>query len=196
MGDREKDEEPFLRPEEFARSGNKRRPIPVQIGASKKGEHSRYRMNWVQISFMVIGFILGATLLKGALPFALRFGLKVRFWLRHGRKGKIILFVYSDSSNWKNYIETNILPRIEAHSIILNWSKRREWASQMQLETKLFNQWAGPGEFVPVAILFSLTGKVRTFRLWQPSGNPKRGKEKISKGAEQALVEAVKQFER
>ena len=153
-------------------------------------------MNWVQIAWMVLGFILGATLLKGAFPFAFRFVLKVRFWLRHGREGKFILFVYSDSSNWKNYIETNILPRIKAHSIILNWSKRREWGPQMQFETKLFNQWAGPGEFVPVAILFPLTGKVRVFRLWQPSGNPKHGKEKISKEAEQALFEAVKQFDR
>jgi hypothetical protein len=98
-------------------------------------------------------------------------------------------------SNWKNYIEANILPRIEGHAIILNWSRRREWGAQLQLETKLFNQWAGPGEFVPVAILFSLMGKVRTFRLWQPSENPKRGKEKISKEAEQVLFEAVKPFE-
>ena len=108
----------------------------------------------------------------------------------------MILFVYSDSSNWKDYIETNILPRIEAHSIILNWSKRRDWGSRMQLETKLFNRWAGPGEFVPVAILFPLTGKVRTFRLWQLSENPKRGKEQVSKEAEQALFETVKQFGR
>ena len=108
----------------------------------------------------------------------------------------MILFVYSDSSNWKDYIETNILPRIEAHSIILNWSKRREWGSRMQLETKLFNQWAGPGEFVPVAILFSPIGKVRTFRLWQLSENPKHGKVRVSKEAEQALFETVKQFGR
>ena len=151
-------------------------------------------MNWVEIGSMVIGFFLGVTLLKGAFPFAHRFGLTVRFWLRHGRKGKRILFVYSDSSNWKDYIETNILPRIEAHSIILNWSKRRDWGSRMQLETKLFNRWAGPGEFVPVAILFSLTGKVRTFRLWQLSENPKHGKVRASKEAEQALFETVKQF--
>ena len=153
-------------------------------------------MNWVQIGFMVIGVFLGVTVFKGALPFAHRLGLKVRFWLRHGRKGKRILFVYSDSSNWKDYIETNILPRIEDHAIILNRSQRREWGSRMQLETKLFNQWAGPGEFVPVAILFSLTGKVRTFRLWQLSENPKHGKEKVSKEAEQALFETVKQFGR
>ena len=66
----------------------------------------------------------------------------------------------------------------------------------MQLETKLFNQWAKPGEFVPVAILFSPTRKVKTFRLWQLSENPKRGKEKVSKEAERALFETVKQFGR
>ena len=153
-------------------------------------------MNWVQIGSMVIGVFLGLTVLKGAFPFAHRFGLKVRFWLRHGRKGKRVLFVYSDSSNWKDYIETNILPCIEAHSTILNWSKRREWGSQMRLETKLFNQWAGPGEFVPVAILFSPMGKVRTFRLWQLSENPKQGKGRVSTEAEQALFETVKQFGR
>jgi len=108
----------------------------------------------------------------------------------------MILFVYSDSSNWKDYIQTNILPRIEAYSITLNWSKRREWGSRMQLETKLFNQWAGPGEFVPVAVLFSPMGKVRTFRLWQLTGNLKGEKVRLSKEAEQALFETVKQFGR
>jgi hypothetical protein len=151
-------------------------------------------MDWVQIGWMVIGVLLGATLVKRAFPFADRFGLRVRFWLRHGRKGKMILFVYSDSSNWKDYIETNVLPRIEAHATILNWSKRREWGSQMRLETRLFNQWAGPGEFVPVAILFSLIGNVKTFRLWQLPENTKHGKGRMSKEAEQALFETVKQF--
>jgi hypothetical protein len=151
-------------------------------------------MTWIQIGWMVIGVLLGVTVLKGAIPFAHRLGLKVRFWFRHGRKGKRILFVYSDSSNWKDYIERNILPRIEAHSIILNWSKHREWGSRMRLETSLFNQWAGPGDFVPVAILFSPIGKARTFRLWQPSENPKHGKVRVSKEAEQALFETVKQF--
>ena len=152
-------------------------------------------MNWVQVGWMVIGVFLGVTVVKRASPFVHRFVLKVRFWLRHGRKGKTILFVYSDSSNWKEYIEANILPRIEAHSIILNWSKRREWQSHMQLETKLFNQWGGVGEFIPVAFLFSVTGKVKTLRLWQPSENPKHGKGSVSREAEQALFEAVKQIE-
>ena len=153
-------------------------------------------MNWDGIGWGVIGFFLGVTVLKAAVPSAYRFWLKVRFWIRHGRNGKFILFVYSDSPNWKDYIETNILPRIEACSVVLNWSRRREWDAHRQYETKLFNQWSGPGEFVPVAIVFPLRGKVKVFRLWHPSQNPKRGKENVSKEAEQALYAAMNQFGR
>jgi hypothetical protein len=153
-------------------------------------------MNWVGIGALLIGFLLGMTVLKSLGPFVLRFGLKVRFWVRHGRKGRVILFVYSDSSNWKDHIEAKILPRLEACSVILNWSKRREWESSMPFEAKLFNQWAGSGEFTPTAILFPLLGKVKVFRLWQLSRNPNHGKNRISKEAVQSLFAAVKQFGR
>ncbi len=154
-------------------------------------------MNWIEIGSLIVGFLLGVTVLKSLAPFALKFVLKFRFWVRHGRKGKVILFVYSDSSNWKDYIEAKILPSLEGCSVILNWSKRREWESSMQFEARLFNQWAGSGEFNPTAILLPLMGKVKVFRLWQPSHNPKHGKDKvskISKEAEQSLFAAVKQF--
>jgi len=151
-------------------------------------------MDWIAIGSLLIGLLLGMTVLKSLGPLALRFGLKIRFWVRHGRKGKVILFVYSDSSNWKDYIEEKILPRLEACSVILNWSKRREWESSMRFEARLFNQWAGSGEFTPTAILFPLLGKVKVFRLYQLSQNPKHGKNKVSKEAEQSLFAAVKQF--
>jgi hypothetical protein len=153
-------------------------------------------MNWIGIGSIVIGFLLGVTVLKPLGPFVFRFMLKVRYWVRHGRKGKVILFVYSDSSNWKDHIETKILPRLEACSVILNWSRRREWESSMQFEASLFNQWAGSGEFTPTAILFPLRGKVQVFRLWQPSRNPKHGRDAVSKEAEQSLFAAVKQLGR
>jgi hypothetical protein len=47
-----------------------------------------------------------------------------------------------------------------------------------------------------VAIVLPLAGKVRTFRLWQLSPNPKQGKDKVSKEAEQSLFETVKQLAR
>ena len=153
-------------------------------------------MNWFEIGSVIVGFLLGVTVLKSLAPLTLRFVLKFRFWVRHGRKGKVILFAYSDSPNWKDYIETKILPSLEGCSVILNWSKRREWESSMQFEERLLNQWAGSGEFTPTAIFFPLMGKVRVFRLFQPSNNPKHGKDKVSKEAEQSLLVAVKQYGR
>ena len=152
-------------------------------------------MSWVAVICLIIGFLLGVTVLKPLSHRAYRFGLKVRFWIRHGRKGKFILFVYSDSSNWKDYVETKVLPRIEAHSIILNWSRRREWEARMSFETKLFNHWAGSSEFAPTAILLPLTGKVKVIRLWQPS-HAKTGKDKVSKEAEEALYSTMNQLGR
>lgn len=148
-------------------------------------------MNWIQIIWLLAGFLLGLTVLRSLFPFVYRFGLKLRFWLRYGSKGKFILFVYSDSSNWRDYVETRILPRIEDCSVILNWSKRREWESQMRFETNVFSQWAGSNEFSPTAILFSSIGKVKVIRLWPTSQPAKHGRDRVSKESEQALLSAV-----
>ena len=153
-------------------------------------------MNWDGMIWLFIGLLLGLTVFKSLSPFVYRFGLKVGFWIRHGRKGKFILFVYSDSSNWKDYVETKILPRIENHSIILNWSKRREWELRMSLETKLFNHWAGSGEFTPTAMVLPFIGKVKVIRLWQISQHAKLRKDGVSKKAEHELFTAINQFGR
>ena len=153
-------------------------------------------MNWDGMIWLFIGLLLGVTVFKSLLPFVYRFGLKVGFWIRHGRKGKFILFVYSDSSNWKDYIETKILPQIETRSIVLNWSKRGEWKPRMSYETKLFNYWAGTVEFTPTALILPLFGKVKIIRLWQPNKHAKSKKDGISKEAEKALFTAMNQFGR
>jgi len=126
--------------------------------------------------------------------FVLGIWLRGRFWVRHGRKGKRVLFVYSDSSTWKDHIEAKILPRLDDCSVVLNWSKRREWESSMRFEARLFDQWAGQGEFTPTAILLPLTGKVRVFRLWQVSSKSRQGKGIPSKEAVQSLFAALKEI--
>ena len=71
---------------------------------------------------------------------------RVRFRLQYGLRGKCILFVYSDSPHWKQYIEANILPRIEHCSVILNWSQRETWYKKRPWEVSAFHHWAGePG---------------------------------------------------
>src|SRR5438477_12417869 len=73
--------------------------------------------------------------------------LRYRFWQIHGKFGRFVLLIYSDSPNWKDYIDENILPQIEPHVVILNWSKRREWPKTNPIESRVFRRWAGETEF-------------------------------------------------
>src|SRR5215208_5099448 len=47
--------------------------------------------------------------------------LQREFHRRWGRQGKHLLLVYSNSPNWRAYVEDNWLPRLEAMAVVLNW---------------------------------------------------------------------------
>jgi hypothetical protein len=151
-------------------------------------------MNWGEIGWLLIGFLIGATLLKRLGPALYRFWLKIRFWMQHGKKGRPVLFFYSDSSMWKEHMEAKILPRLTPSSVVLNWSKRREWEGRRPLETKIYEQWAGSGEFVPLAIMLPLTAPAKVFRLWDLAKGQKHGKDRPSKEAEQSLFAAIREI--
>ena len=126
--------------------------------------------------------------------FIYRQWLKYRFWQRHGKYGRFVLFVYSDSPNWKDYIKANILPRIESHAVTLNWSKRREWNQINPFEAKVFNHWAGEKEFNPMALVFSTDGKVKDVRFWRAFRDFNHGKEASLKQAENLLFTEVERI--
>ncbi len=120
--------------------------------------------------------------------------LKYQFWRRHGRFGRVVLFVYSDSPTWKDYIEANILPRIKEHAVTLNWSQRREWEKKNPFEAKVFYHWAGEEEFNPMAIVIPPSGKVKEVRFWQAFRDFKHGKGESLKKAEDVLFGEVENF--
>ena len=126
-------------------------------------------------------------------PFKLLRGewLKYLFWRRHGRHGRLLLFVYSDSPNWKAYVESNILPRIEGHAVTLNWSRRREWARTHPFEAKLFRRWAGEREFNPLALVIRPGRRVKVFRFWQAFRDFKHGRDKALTEVQGALFAEV-----
>ena len=128
-----------------------------------------------------------------AYPFIVSYRqwLTFLFWQRHGRHGRFILFVYSDSPNWKAYIEANILPRIASHAVTLNWSERKEWGRSNPLEAKVFKHWAGEKEFNPMALVFSPGGKVKDVRFWRAFRDFKHGKDGLLKQAERVLFTEV-----
>jgi hypothetical protein len=122
-------------------------------------------------------------------------------WLRHrfcrkwGSQGKPILFVYSDSPNWKEYIEENWLQRLRPHAVVLNWSERSQWKRSAPFESKVFRHFAGREEFNPIAIYFPPRGSVREVRFWQPFKDFKHGKDRLLRAAERELFDVVAEVE-
>jgi hypothetical protein len=122
-------------------------------------------------------------------------------WLRHkyrlkwGQKGRHILFVYSNSPNWKEYIEENWLPRLRPHAVVLNWSERSQWKQSSPFESKVFWHFAGREEFNPIAIYLPPRGRVRVVRFWQPFKDFKHGKDRLLGAAERELFDVVAEVE-
>lgn len=112
------------------------------------------------------------------LPVLLPLGvLALTFWLMHRvtlyllvwmlwlPKGKDILFVYSDSPIWKEYMTQQLLPLVQERAIVLNWSERSRWR-KWSLSVRVFRSIGGSREFNPMVILFRPLRRARTFRFW------------------------------
>jgi hypothetical protein len=94
------------------------------------------------------------------------------WWI--GRARRRVLFVYSDSPNWKEHIESNILPKLPPNTVVLNWSHRRSWP-KFNLSVILFRCFAGEREFNPIALVFERFDRVERYRFWQPFRDAKHG---------------------
>ncbi len=130
--------------------------------------------------------ILGAALVVLLLPIILlallMFGLSMLYhgalyllvWLVWLPKGKDILFVYSDSPIWRDYMTREILPLVERRAVVLNWSERSKW-SQWSLGVSVFQRFGGTRDFNPLVVLFRPLQRARTFRFWPAFKDWKRG---------------------
>ena len=93
------------------------------------------------------------------------------------KNGKNIIFVYSESTNWQEYIEQKIFPEIEAKALLINWSERSKWKKRKPLEVKIFRHFGGDTEFNPMAIIFIRPWKIKIVRFFQAFKDYKHGKE-------------------
>jgi hypothetical protein len=117
--------------------------------------------------------------------------LKRRFRRTWGSRGKLGVFVYSDSPNWKDHIEAVVLPRVAERFVTLNWSRRSEWARHKPLEVQIFEHWSGRRAFNPMAILVPPTGPVSTLRFWEAFRAFKHGSTHELERQEALLFEAA-----
>ena len=100
--------------------------------------------------------------------------LHLALWLAWAPFGRRVLFVYSNSPVWQQYIEENILPRLPRRSVVLNWSQRRHW-SRWALGYWAFYFFGGRREFNPLAVVVRPLRKSRVFRFWRAFRDLKHG---------------------
>lgn len=97
--------------------------------------------------------------------------LYTAIWLT-GKK-EFVVFVYSDSPIWKEYVEKEILPHIQDRAIILNWSERRNWGNS--LAVLAFRYFGGYRNFNPIGMVFRPFHLVKTYRFFEAFQEFKHG---------------------
>ena len=155
-------------------------------------ELARHKENPFKTALMLL---LVALIYLVALPFLIPsfvkgVFLRLKFQNIAHHQGKFVLFIYSESPNWKSYIEQNILPQLQEHALVLNWSERSQWDRSSWI-VQAFYHWGGRRDFNPIAIVFYSLVDVRVFRFFKAFHELKRGKPGILKKIESELVELV-----
>jgi len=92
--------------------------------------------------------------------------LHITIWTWWCLRGRDILFVYSDSPIWHDYIEQHILPYLGERAVVLNWSQRKRW--RVSVARLAFHHFGGYRQFNPLAVVFRPFRRTLTFRFWQP----------------------------
>jgi hypothetical protein len=99
--------------------------------------------------------------------------LHLLIWSWWCLRGRDILFVYSDSPTWHDYVERHILPYLGDRAIVLNWSGRKRW--RPLLARMAFRHFGGSRQFNPIGIVFRPLRRTRIFRFWKPFQDFKHG---------------------
>ena len=113
----------------------------------QRNDRAFARAAWVVLGCLAVPLWFTVLVLVLVLFTLETVALYVLVWLWWiGPRQRRTLFVYSDSPIWKEYLERTIIPRLPSHSVVLNWSRRRQWG-RLKLSSLLFRRFAGNYEF-------------------------------------------------
>ena len=115
--------------------------------------------------------------------------LQIAVWIYWIPSGKSILIVTSESPIWENYMAEHIISVLQPRAMILNWSKRSEWAHSYDLKVLTFNYFGGRSDFNPLAVVFRPFRRAKVFRFWDAFKNYKHGKVHSLKEIKEELLE-------
>ncbi len=114
--------------------------------------------------------------------------LQLAIWACWRPRGVNVLLVYSDSPTWHDYIKAQLLPRLPRSTIVLNWSKRRDWP-WFSLSVMAFRFFGGDREFNPLVVVFRPLRWAKTFRFWKAFKDYKHGNPRPLNDVQQRLFQ-------
>jgi hypothetical protein len=138
------------------------------------------------IGCMVVAVLIAIPLLILSLPFLL-IGraydymrgkqLVARFREDFARHGVVGILVYSNSPNWQEHIETEVLPTLARNVLIVNWSQRSTWRRSAPLPVKIFLHLKPQEHFNPLGIVLTARGSFELVQLHEAYLAKKHGKD-------------------
>ncbi len=141
------------------------------------------------------GLLLAIVLLPLLIPLGVCFLvysvlLRLTIWAFYCSRGTSVLFVYSNSPIWKDYLEEHIVPHLPDSSLKLNWSERSQW-NWASLPVRIFRHFGGDEAFNPLTVIFRPFRKTKVFRFWQPFRDFKHGKPEALEALQISLLKEL-----
>ena len=154
------------------------------------GQTHAGRPRWLIPAAIVLAPVLLVVVLVAALAYAIfTLCLHGAIWISWCRRGRDVLFVYSDSPIWRDYIDDRIIPLLGERAVVLNWSQRKQW--RRTLARAAFRHFGGSRQFNPLAVVFRPFRRTRTFRFWKPFRDFKHGDPAALRAMEREFFGAI-----
>src|SRR6266404_1195056 len=123
-------------------------------GEMNSKKSSKDRKPFRSIGTLLLIILLLPLILVAIITYGVyRVLILVTVWALWCTRGKFVLFVYSDSPIWQEYVTDHFLLKIRDRAIVLNWSERRKWTKWFSLSVMAFRTIGGIREFNPMAIV-------------------------------------------
>src|SRR5260370_39232211 len=112
---------------------------------------------------VVVPLVLPLALLGLILYVLNRIVVYLLVWVCWLPSGKDVLFVSSESTVWKEYMETQILPLVRNRATVLNWSERNKWP-KWSFAVRVFRTFGRSRDHTPMVVIFRPFRRARILR--------------------------------
>jgi hypothetical protein len=136
---------------------------------------------------LFLPILLPLVVVAGSAFLLHRLAVLLLVWTLWAANGKDVLFVYSDSPIWHDYMVQEILPLMHDRAIVLNWSARKRW-KKWSLAVRAFRSYSGYRSFNPMVVVFRPFRPAKVFRFWNAFKDWKHGRTSAVEGLRSQIL--------